>query len=228
MFGHLFLFDRIHHCDSLHLHTPLSPLEHSSNQKQHSPSQLQITPLVTLHVQQGILQYVEGKTVGFLLQVEFFLQKVQELEAARLAEIEAQLLENLCLHVQDVLGSVGIVTDCDVVLEDGRVDFFELPHYHLRGDSHQLQLRALNLPLGQISVNQIHAEKEGLGKKLEFLVHIHEPVDQNAPHSSIDIWLLLQVVERHGVLALLFGQICENDLLLLWGRGGIGLRKNLL
>ena len=60
----------------------------------------------------------------------------------------------------------------------------------LWSQAHQLKVFPGDRLLLQEAINDIDGEKEGVWQKLELLVDLHEPVDQNSPHLGIDISLL--------------------------------------
>lgn len=85
---------------------------------------------------------------------------------------------------------------CDVnkVFEEWWIDLFVLGGNEHGRSTHQLHLALGDHFEGQVPVDDVHRQKEGLRQQFEVVVSLNEPIDQSGTDGLLDPWLLLHVV----------------------------------
>lgn len=81
------------------------------------------------------------------------------------------------LHVENLLFSVGGVTDVDQVGDFGYlVSFLVFGCYPERSDSHELELVSVDHISTEVRVNNVGTDEKSLRVQFVFKVHVYEPV----------------------------------------------------
>mmetsp|Transcript_17104 Transcript_17104/g.46264 ORF Transcript_17104/g.46264 Transcript_17104/m.46264 type:complete len:310 (+) Transcript_17104:562-1491(+) len=117
-------------------------------------------------------------------------------------EDEVQLIENPCLHPQDLIAGVGVVRDVHELVHGRWMDLLVLRGDEHTGDADELQLSAVHGTGLQEAVDVVHGEVECLRHKPVLLSDLHEPIDEDATHGGVDVLLTVHVVHHHAHLQL--------------------------
>ena len=124
----------------------------------------------------------------------------------RSGEVEPECSQHPQLHLTDLGGAVGVVSDVDEVIDFWRVDFLHLAGNEHGRHSNQLQFltadgEAFALQKHEVLltragktgkahleelVNDVDSHVERLLQQLELGVDLHQPVHQHGPHLTID------------------------------------------
>lgn len=113
--------------------------------------------------------------------------------------------EDLFLHGEDLRARVRLFAHVDEVFHCRRVDFFVLGGNEERCDSQQLRFFLVHIENGEVAIDQVYSDKEGLGEAFELESNADEPVNQDGPGILSDVPLLAHVepVWLRGTLRLL-------------------------
>ncbi len=150
--------------------------------------------LVHFGVQLRKFKKILGQIIVDLVHVGDLTHSVEEPEGTGLRDIEVQSHEHGLLHLQDLLLRISVVGNIHQVLHNRGVNFLILCGDHEGRYTNQLKFSPVDLLDCHESVDEVDCDEEGLGKKLELLVDVDEPVDQNCSHAFSHISLLLHVL----------------------------------
>ena len=131
----------------------------------------------------------------------------EEVKWVRSGEVEPESSQHPQLHLTDLRGAVGVVSDVDEVTDLRRVDFLDLAGDKHGSHSHQLQFLSADGGAFALQtrgftfiksaagrgkshleelVNDVYSHVERLLQQLELGVDLHQPVYQHSPHLTID------------------------------------------
>mmetsp|Transcript_35877 Transcript_35877/g.60452 ORF Transcript_35877/g.60452 Transcript_35877/m.60452 type:complete len:301 (-) Transcript_35877:261-1163(-) len=126
----------------------------------------------------------------------------KEVEWRRDGQVEPKAVENLLLHVQDLLTVVRLVGDVHKVADLGRPNLFIFCCKKHGGHTNKLQVLSAHGILGQETIDQVGGQEQRLGHKLELEMPPHEPVNKDCAHLVVDIRLVAHVVHRYSCVGL--------------------------
>src|SRR3546814_10539554 len=112
------------------------------------------------------------------------------------SELEVQIGQDVSHHIENFLASVGCICDLHKITKFWRIYFLLLACNEQRSNSNELQLCAWHLGDLQEAIDDVHAKKESLVGKLELVVHLNQPIDEDGSHASIDISLVGHVLSH--------------------------------
>mmetsp|Transcript_19552 Transcript_19552/g.56936 ORF Transcript_19552/g.56936 Transcript_19552/m.56936 type:complete len:290 (-) Transcript_19552:279-1148(-) len=121
-------------------------------------------------------------------------EAVEEVHRRRSADLEAQHGNHGDLHLQHLFSGVRLVCDIDVVLYRRGVRLLELRCDQHGCDAGELQESAGDLPLVEVAVGDGHRKVQGFRPQAVPAMDIHEPIDKDGSHLTIDGRLSIQVV----------------------------------
>mmetsp|Transcript_2532 Transcript_2532/g.5269 ORF Transcript_2532/g.5269 Transcript_2532/m.5269 type:complete len:458 (-) Transcript_2532:114-1487(-) len=121
----------------------------------------------------------------------------KEVERGGHSQVEPETVQDLLLHVQDLLAVVSLVRDVHEVADLRGPDLLILCCKKHGRYANELQILAADRVLGEETINQVGGQEERLGHKLELKVNLHEPVDEDGAHLVVDVSLLPHVIQRH-------------------------------
>lgn len=128
-----------------------------------------------------------------------------------LSELKFQHPQDIPLHGQQGLPGVGVVCDVAHLFKLRSVDLFILGGYKHAGDTHKLQMAALDISQGQVPVNVGHRQEQGVAGQPILLAYFNQPVYQDTTHCRVDICLYCLHVGGGGAALGLGGpQVCED------------------
>ena len=81
----------------------------------------------------------------------------------RTVDVELDRLEDLALHLQNLLRVIEPVRELDEVVHDGRVDLLELTGDPERCDAQQLKLAQSDVFFTQVPIDNVNSDKERFG-----------------------------------------------------------------
>ena len=109
-----------------------------------------------------------------------------------------------------------------------RPDLLVLAGQQHGGDAHQLQVAPGDGHDGQVAVDEVDRQEQGLRHQLELEVHLHQPVHQDGPHLVVNVRLVGHVGGAHGGGALHPVVVAVDAVHILCGRGrGGGSRSDV-
>lgn len=112
-----------------------------------------------------------------------------ELVAGSEHQVKLQGAEDLPLGMDNLISSVGVVTNQYELLQIRRINLLVLAGEEQGGDPHQLELASLALEVLQKPIDDVNREEKSLRNHLELIVHVNYPVDQNGPHFVVYVLL---------------------------------------
>lgn len=125
-----------------------------------------------------------------------FHEALQVAEAGGRRHVEVEPPQHLTLHLQDAVPTVGVVRHVDEVSDLWRVDLFVLGSDEHGGHAEELVVGAADLlDLGE-AVDDVDSQKESFRQQLKLHVHLDQPLNQDLPHLSGDVRLVLDAGGR--------------------------------
>eukprot|EP00962_Isochrysis_galbana_P021243 scaffold6279_cov228-Isochrysis_galbana.AAC.9 len=106
------------------------------------------------------------------------------------------------LHLEDLVARVRVIGDIDEIFDSGRREILVLGCHEHTAHPDQLELAPHDRHVREEAVDVIHAQ-------LVLLPHLHEPVDEDAPHAAVDVVLGREEV-GHDAVAHLAGAQPSN------------------
>lgn len=85
-------------------------------------------------------------------------------------------VEHAFLHLQYLFSFVGVVSEIDEVVDDGRVNLLVLARDDHRCHTDKLQLASFDLSRTEESICEVDRQKQGLWQHLKLPMYFDEPV----------------------------------------------------
>ena len=120
----------------------------------------------------------------------------------RRRQVKLQARQHAQLHISQLIGRINRIANKDKVFHVRRVDFLELAGDHERGDAHELAHAARDAHARQESVQVIHRQVKRLVFQAVLIADLDEPVNENAAHFGVELWLLAHVILARAQAAL--------------------------
>mmetsp|Transcript_5840 Transcript_5840/g.23927 ORF Transcript_5840/g.23927 Transcript_5840/m.23927 type:complete len:316 (+) Transcript_5840:400-1347(+) len=182
---------RLHHLVPLTLTERLHRHEHSRRGEEGT------RVLEHAVVGQRALDDEGGEELELLVGVGSLEKARHELVRGGHSQVEAQGVEHVLLHAQDLLAGVSLVGDVHEVANLRRPDLLVLGREEHRRHTNQLEVLPGHHLLGEEAIDQVVGEEERFRHKLELQVHLNEPIDQDGAHLVVDVGLDAHVVGRN-------------------------------
>lgn len=129
--------------------------------------------------------------------------RLQQRAACGKSDVEVKHLQNLSLLLSQLILRVGIISDCDEVLQLGRVDFLVLAGDQHCSHTHELQLAQADIAHHHYAIENIYGDKQRLRLEVERVAHGLEPVNQDSAVAGQRFCLVCKPqIEVHEVLKL--------------------------
>ena len=117
-----------------------------------------------LDFNQGQIEEVTSvKEDAGLVDINGMAVVLQECLRWRTVDVELDRLEDLALHLQNLLRVIEPVRELDEVVHDGRVNLLELTGDPERCDTEQLELAQSDVFFTQVPINDVNSDKERFG-----------------------------------------------------------------
>ena len=147
-------------------------------------------------VGKGALHDEAREELELLIRVGGLEEAGHELVGGGNREVEAQGVEHLLLHLEDLLAGVRLVGDVDKVTNLWRPDLLVLGSEQHRRDTNQLEVLPRDRLLREEAIDEVVREEKGLRHQFELEMHLDEPVDEDSAHLVVDVRLDEHVVGR--------------------------------
>jgi len=121
----------------------------------------------------------------------------QKVKRGHAAHTKIEFDQHASFHVQNLLGSVGIVANVYKVADFRRVNLFKLGGNQRARNAHELEFIPVHNGLRQIAIQKTYGEVECIRQHSEFEIHTHQPVNENDTHLVTNVNLVLHVGGRH-------------------------------
>mmetsp|Transcript_20481 Transcript_20481/g.54895 ORF Transcript_20481/g.54895 Transcript_20481/m.54895 type:complete len:264 (+) Transcript_20481:956-1747(+) len=175
----------------------------------------------------------------FRAALVYHLEAREEMRRRRLRHLKVKFVQHASFHLEHLLPRVRLVRDVHELVDVRRVGFLVLRCDKKGGDADKLQVSLLGDLTFQVPVNGCHREKQRFRFELVLLVHINQPIHQDAAHLCVNVhlqfhisWLsslrllLVQVpVDIWHVLADAMRVVSQDSLLRVFGRRALQTRR---
>ena len=156
-----------------------------------------------------ILKCIPGQ-YKFLPDIPFLFPLVthglQQMQRSCIGQVEPQRLNNPSLHILQLLHSIGVIGDINIIVHLGRVDFFVLTSNPQTSNAHELVLVLGDIGLATKLVQVDQGQVQSLFFEVKRLVDFDHPVDQHEAHVFVD------VLEELALLAFLYYHKMRTDM----------------
>ena len=178
---------------------------------------------------QGAVQDEAGELHDLLVGVGRLEIPDEEGVSAGDGDLVLQGLEDLLLHVDDLVAGVGTVADVDQIAKFRGVDLLVLGGDEEARHADELELGPFHLLPLEVAIDEVHREVERLRHELELEMDLDQPIDEDGAHPLVDVGLVLHVRRSDGSGILLASEV-EVLLYIVgvlamigrkWGREGV-------
>ena len=156
---------------------------------------------------QGAVEDEAGELDDLLVGVSRLEVSDEEGVSAGDGDLVLQSLENLLLHVDDLVAGVGTVADVDQIAQFRGVDLLVLGGDEKARHADELELGSFHLLSLEVSVDEVDREVERLRHELELEMDLNEPIDEDGAHPLVDVGLVLHVRRSDGSGVLLASKV---------------------
>ena len=156
-----------------------------------------------LDFNQGQIEEVTSvKEDAGLVDIYSMAVVLQECLRWRTVDVELDRLQDLALHLQNLLRVIEPVRELDEVVHHGRVNLLELTGDPERCDTEQLELAQSDVFFTQVPINDVNSDKERFGAHFAFNLKVDQPIYKSFPVLGVDMGLTAHIVGIRLVLAL--------------------------
>ena len=156
---------------------------------------------------QGAVEDEAGELDDLLVGVGRLEVSDEEGVSAGDGDLVLQSLENLLLHVDDLVAGVGTVADVDQIAQFRGVDLLVLGGDEKARHADELELGSFYLLPLEVSVDEVDREVKRLRHELELEMDLNEPINEDGAHPLVDVGLVLHVRRSDGSGVLLASEV---------------------
>lgn len=145
-------------------------------------------------IHQADLHQVLSNRTGLNVILVGLRDPAQEVHGVGIAQVVLECLQSVSFSTEDFVDSEAIISNMNEIADVRRQDLLVLGGDEHGSDTNQLKLVQGDNLYRQEAIDNVDGKEESLGQQPEPSVNLNQPVDEDASHLPLEVFLVLHIV----------------------------------